>query len=922
MKFQSFTGRSVMLFLALFMLINLSPAAYAKLNGSWIQHPAACFKTWSKGSQVDRIIEGEKYVYFSVRGDYFNRTIRCHTTQENLDPILIFRYDKTLPWSQENIKALAQEFDLSGSFVSAINYSPERGVFVVAYENQGIDFIYDDGRQIKCKALSSVTNTASYNEIYSITFDLEKPIAYFACANGFHAIDYTTGELKESHIFDKQVAWAGRVGNNMVIIAGTFTTTQYDANTYIYPIDSLPAVLTDPIAGGVNTYELMPLTSNSFAVLTRANNSEAQNTLDLFNISSDGEISKVNLQGARNFYSGNNNHLRHLFQTDGYVHCSKDGYTISDYNNISFLKKGVEYTTLQEFKAEALKEITKSTAFTSNERYSKAASYNGDKIWLFTFETGGDTDMNPRGFYYRPFLESGWGEKSNIEKPNAPTSTFATYCTWTPESGLLLRGPGGYNDMTSDQPDYFCRYKDGKWTDLGYAANYVGKSYYELNKAPFHVEVDPINPDWIWGSSAKAGLFRIDITDYENNFFQLGSTNYPQYETSYPGYFALMAPQVTWKAIISISNVCFDKDSTMWFTRVWDYPDEDGTEFEDYNKATKESTPIYFFTADQRKEFIHVTAANTEFKQKLKEWTEKQSLVIPGLRTWHSGYLISMKAPGNENYIAYSSRTFSNLGQFFLYDHNGTPADPSDDRFVTASELCDENGNKLSYTWESSIYEDLKTGELWFCTLGGPTIFNPTEMLAGNKKGKSVRIKKRDGMEVDEMPFQYVSINKICDDMYGRKWLATTSGLYCLSQDNAELLGHYSVENSALPSDKVYNVVCDLQKGSVFALTDRGLAEFIPEDAYSSLPEGEHLSIWPTTLTPDYKGYVNITGTENGSTYVINDLEGNIVKTLGVSENGTFQWDGKNNNNAKVKAGKYIIKRADKEESHSIIILE
>lgn len=273
-------GKAIAGIAALF--IPYAPSADAAgLEGRWIQHPSATLRSHAKEGQVDRILEGNTYVYFSVRGAYIDRRGTgnynvTYTSLNSLDPLQLFRYDKSLPWSDANIEPVAGTTELSGSVVDVINYSPELGVLGVVYDNNCVDFIRDSGDVVSSGALKDLAIPRVSAVPYNITFDLERPLAYVACNFGYVAINTDSGEIEEFVTTDRPLSWAGRVGDSMVLFAGSFkmpaldgswTPSSYATDTYVYPAPSVPAALSHPVAGAGNLQALMPLPEGRFAAL-------------------------------------------------------------------------------------------------------------------------------------------------------------------------------------------------------------------------------------------------------------------------------------------------------------------------------------------------------------------------------------------------------------------------------------------------------------------------------------------------------------------------------------------------------------------------------------------------------------------------------------------------------------------------------
>lgn len=903
MKYNLSYGRKAALGVSMLTLLISSLTADAtNLDGRWIQHPAAALRSRAKESQVDRIIEGNRYVYFCVRGLYFDRNEKYTTaTRENLEPREVFVYDKRQPWKAGSITALAREYELSGNGVLALNYFPKAGVLAVVHDNNSIDFIYDDGTLISSQALINASLPKQTFTPYTVSFDETKPLVYVAGSFGYVAINRQTGEAENFVYTDKAVSWVARMGDNMVLFAGEMSPTSYRTDTYMIPATFRGSLtLANPLTGiDSNLQALMPLSDTKFAAIT-AGNDVSGKSLNLYTLEGNEVKETMTLAGGLTVDNGALPRYRHMFHTDGYFQHGADGYVIHSKETLLLLNSNGETRT-----------IAKST-LTDNEKSSKAASIDGSRLWLYTYETNGVSDSAPRGFYRYENTGDTWSGKSATVTPNAPSSTLLYDADWNPNYGLLARGPGSFllNDETDD--DRLCGYKDGIWTDLNYSALYP--AYVPLTRAANFVKSDPLNPDWIWGTSKFAGLHRVNIHD-NSNYLGLGSNYYSSYKNSYPGYFPIFEYQNNWVQVITFSNVDFDRYGNMWFSRY--YYTNGGPEDYNSNDILNARSPIYFLTEEERLQIADIGADQSQLPDILG-----RELSVPRANMSDNFKILALKSEANKNYLALAHcfMTYT-YRKAIIYDHNGTPGNKEDDRYAILDGLHDENNDLMNYWGDTGLYEDMNNGDLWYLTTAGPFILNPKEILDGNMTCRRLKITRRDGMEVNENPFEQVSIRYVADDYLGRKWLATEKGLYCLSKDAQEILGHYTVSNSPIPSDDVYNVICT-PEGGIFTFTAAGLAEFHPEGSMTQIAAGTSLNMWPSSVAPDYNGYVTVTGAETGSEYVVCDKDGNVVVSLGQPDStNSLQWDAKNASGAKVPAGRYNIKRRNVEENNTIIIL-
>ena len=930
MTLSKIFGRAVATVLVALTISFTSVDIAANIPGKWVQHPAACLRTASKYGQVDRIIDGERYVYFSIRGAAFNRNDAMLYTSAvphynpqvkdmdnnglDKDPLQLFRFDKTGSWGEGSIISVAQDFQLSGAFHNILEYSPAYGVLLVVYENQMIDLIYDDGTFISSPALANSTVPARQFESYSITFDPYEPLAYIAGSYGVISINLQNGELQKKIEIDQPVAWAGRVGDNMVIFAGSVSVENYKTSAYVFKANEQHPVLNSPITGGENLQVLMPLSSNTFAAMAPGS-SDSQNIVRVFKIGENGSVTYSDLTSVATVDNSSNQYNRHRFRTDGYVNPTKDGYSVFNNSSIYIIKRGIDFENPEDFKSKALETISKNGLDKTDEKNAKAASYDGKKFWFYNYESPG-LDESLRGFYSRNYSGS-WGESSAIVAPNAPYNGFSRYMVWHPKKGMLFRGPGSFFDDGSSEKDFFFSYKNGVWTDLTYAAN--NKTYSEACRAGRFLAIDPVYDNWVWSCPPRVGVLRMDLSD-NKSYLALGSktSNFNSWPNTYPGFYQVFEyysypsypTREVFNYLVNFSTVDFDTQGNMWFARYYPLNGDDVDYI--YQEAQNTKTALYYITPEERSNLNDAS---------VRESIEKRKIWIEGVDLQQNSNLVALKK--TKNVIIFSSQFYiSRYIHPVLYDHNGTLDDTSDDRIVHIRDLYDELGERLTIQYYTGLYEDEASGDIWICTDSGIFIVNAEDLLNGQKNCRRLHVNKKFGVAADDYPFEFKPVNSVDKDNIGRFWIGTDMGLYCLSADGEELLGIYDIANSSLPSNSVLGVGCDQETGSVFVVTTRGIAEFQPDGSLVSKSATDHLTIWPSSLTPDYKGYINISGAETGSDYFIFDADGKQIVSLGKPLDGCIQWDGRNSNGEKVGAGRYNVRRSNVDETNIVIVLD
>ncbi len=250
------------------------------------------------------------------------------------------------------------------------------------------------------------------------------------------------------------------------------------------------------------------------------------------------------------------------------------------------------------------------------------------------------------------------------------------------------------------------------------------------------------------------------------------------------------------------------------------------------------------------------------------------------------------------------------------YDTNGTYTDTSDDKYIIRNSYTDQDGKAFEPGQISAITED-KNGKIWVGTdIGVIEIANANDLLNGNMTVNRIKVPRNDGTPFADYLLDNQHVLSIAIDSSNRKWLGTkTNGLYLVNVDGSEILEHFTVENSDLPSNKVYSVLCDPNGNSVFVGTDIGLAEYSSSSS-PAMSDYSNVYAYPNPVRPDYTGWITIKGLMENSLIKIADATGNVFYTTR-SEGGMVTWDGCNSAGERVKTGVYYVFASQNENDQS-----
>jgi hypothetical protein len=133
------------------------------------------------------------------------------------------------------------------------------------------------------------------------------------------------------------------------------------------------------------------------------------------------------------------------------------------------------------------------------------------------------------------------------------------------------------------------------------------------------------------------------------------------------------------------------------------------------------------------------------------------------------------------------------------------------------------------------------------------------------------------------------NVFKIAVDGGNRKWIGTRNGLFLFNTTADELIEHFTIENTPIPSNLIQNIAIEPQSGEIFVLTDKGLISY-RSDATEPAESFDAVKIFPNPVRPNFSGVLTITGLMENSTIKITDSAGRLMHQA-QSNGGTATWD-------------------------------
>lgn len=253
-----------------------------------------------------------------------------------------------------------------------------------------------------------------------------------------------------------------------------------------------------------------------------------------------------------------------------------------------------------------------------------------------------------------------------------------------------------------------------------------------------------------------------------------------------------------------------------------------------------------------------------------------------------------------------SSRRLEMKGVFCL-DTKGTERN-ADDRYVLLQTIVNQDGTPYQPDQFFDLCEDLD-GRVWVGTASGLFVIDDvSQVFDPDFKFTQIKINRNDGSGLADYLLNDVSIGCITVDAANRKWIGTqNNGAYLISADGQEMIHHFTAEDSPLLSNNVQGIAVHPETGEVVFGTDKGICSFISD---ATAPEEElkksNVTVFPNPVTSDYNGPIAIRGLVNNAEVKIISTGGQLVWN-GTSAGGTCLWNGLANNGRHVSSGIYHV---------------
>lgn len=243
----------------------------------------------------------------------------------------------------------------------------------------------------------------------------------------------------------------------------------------------------------------------------------------------------------------------------------------------------------------------------------------------------------------------------------------------------------------------------------------------------------------------------------------------------------------------------------------------------------------------------------------------------------------------------------------------------STDEMKTYTTFINEDGTEVFESYITCAAED-KDGNIWFGSNTGVLYLAAEDIDETNPEFQQVKVPRNDGTNLADYLLAGIDISCMAIDGGNRKWFGTNGlGVYLIDSDNITQIHHFTSADSPLISDNIESIAIDEKSGEVYFGTSRGLCSYT-SDASGTNEElsSNEVYAYPNPVTPDYTGLITITGLTYKANVKITTSSGQLVAD-GMSNGGTFTWDGCDLDGKRVASGVYMVMVATSEGKKGVV---
>ncbi len=449
------------------------------------------------------------------------------------------------------------------------------------------------------------------------------------------------------------------------------------------------------------------------------------------------------------------------------------------------------------------------------------------------------------------------------------TRTMSKYCPNGPivKFNYKMQGIGNrlcvisgerFNDYA--RAGYIMFYENGEWTyiapnDLKWTPANTSVMKEIVPKGFVDVAVDPRDETHYFVASWGMGLY-----EFRNNeFYKLHNADNGVIESALPDSY----PGSGFYNYTRISTLAFDDNGILWFT----------------NDHINVVNPIKYLTP---------------------QGVVKSYIAPNFVSNWSQNMLACNQNTNQKWILVRSGSTYA-----FVFDDNGTPDKPSDDRQRLFTSFTDQDGKVLTPENVQTMEQD-DDGWIWIGTTAGLIVAkNPNNVFNKDFHFEQIKIPRNDGTNDADYLLDNEWINDIKVDGMNRKWIATgSSGVFLVSPDGIETIHHFTTENSPLLSNSVLSIGINEETGEVFFGTDNGIISY-QSDSATPQETFDSIRAYPNPVRENFTGIITISGLMEDTQVKIVDMAGTVVYAT-TSRGSLATWDGCGVDGTRVSTGVYF----------------
>ncbi len=712
--------------------------------------------------EVTRLIDTGDYVYFISRTQPYNKNV------EISDRILfsLFRYDK----AADELMSLSTDNLLSANVVSCVEYSPEKRMLVVVYDNYDIDLLYDNGEvaNIPAYRLAEVTS----KNVNSIFIDAEADRVYLSTGFGYVALNDKKREVAESRNYGTPVAAMSRIGDNLLLLT--------DSKLYSAPVKDPRYGLQDysEVRSVAERSSLVSL-DDATSLLMARNGSRVK----IYTVASGSNGYEIKEAGEGTIYNAEH---------------TPSGVTLTDSARMLFFSPGG-----------AVREV----ALQADDRGMAAASRDGAEFWFAKMREG------LRSKRYQAGSDPAWTLTRDFMAPNAPAPFMASEMVWHKDYGLLVSNHGydwNFHNHEIDSPILLSAYRGGNWSNL--SPVYTSKETVPSLMNPNGLAVDPDNPDLVYFGSVKFGLERINLKD-GSDILHLSRTSDPYKDL--PGFVEIVPDQrkepspalggdYAWREQCLFSAPKFDVYGNMWTAHC------------DYNDQSPLQTHIYVWEAADRRASTDATSIRPP-----------KRLAYPGFSTGGHQFVQPLTSSRNKDIVLWALSTYNEeVALIHTNGTPADTSDDKIVKMTTFTDQdgVDFEVHYVRTFFEDPVTGYVWVGHHQGVFYFNPADWldgkvKVTRIKVPRNDGSNLA-----DYLLDQVPVVRIAV----DGKGRKWFATSGAGVVCTASDGRSIEMELNTGNSSLPDDMVYGLGYVADTNSMMFSTDNGIAEyFLPASAMS-----------------------------------------------------------------------------------------